>query len=151
MTVSRIELIAGAGLILITAVGVARIAMPDRPPLRRLSIEGLSIPSETIGTGQTLVREAQWRSTADVYVMGWSYSASPATSEVRLEHGSTILFFVPRGQATPLNPTLLPSGTGYRLPANEPLTLRMTSVNTGPAGETNGVRALIYFVPVAGN
>lgn len=153
MTVTRTELLAGAALLLLAAVAAARIAMVDRPPLRPLSIEGISIPSEAVATGQTVVREAQWRAPEDVYVMGWSFSlGSPAAvAEVVLKHGDTVLFMGPHGQSPGQNPAFLPPGTGYRLPANEALTLRLTIQNTGPPGPTFGARCLVYFVPVAGN
>jgi len=153
VTVTRTELVAGAALLLITAVAAVRIAMVDRPPLRPLSVEGLAIPAEAIGSGQTLVRETQWRAPADVYVMGWSYSlGAPAiVAEIVLKHGDTVLFVGPHGQSQAQNPGLLPAGTGYRLPGNEVLTLRLTIQNTGPPGQTFGDQALVYFVPVAGN
>jgi hypothetical protein len=153
VTVTRTELVAGVALLLITAVAAVRIAMVDRPPLRPLSVEGIAIPGEAIASGQTLVREAQWRAPADVYVMGWSYSlgAPAVVSDVVLKHGETVLFVGPHGQSPAQNPGLLPAGTGYRLPANDVLTLRLTIVNTGPPGQTSGSRVLVYFVPVAGN
>ena len=153
MTVSRRELLAGAALLLLVAVAAVRIAMVDRPPLRPLSVEGITIPSEPIAGGQTIVREAQWHSPSDVYVMGWSYrlGAPTTTLEMTLRHRDTVLFLGPRGLGTAQNPVLLPPGTGYRLPANEPLTLRVSVTNSGPAGETAGTEALVYFVPVQGN
>jgi len=153
VTVSRRELLAGAALLLLAAVAAVRIAMVDRPPLRPLSVEGMVIPSEPIASGQRIVREAQWHSPSDVYVMGWSYrlGAPTATLEVTLRHGDTVLFLGPRGPGTAQNPMMLPPGTGYRLPANESLILRVTIVNSGPAGETSGTQALVYFVPVEGN
>lgn len=153
MNVTRTELVAGGALLLIGAVAAVRMAMVDRPPLRPLSIEGISIPSEPIAAGQTIVREAQWRTPSDVYVMGWGFSlGSPGVvAEFVLKHGDTVLFIGPHGQSPAQNPTFLPPGTGYRLPANEALTLRLTLQNTGPPGTTFGARALVYFVPVAGN
>ncbi|HET8645640.1 MAG TPA: hypothetical protein VFO85_09145 [Vicinamibacteria bacterium] len=150
---SRLELLAGAGFILLLAVGVMRAAMPERAPLRAVSVEGIDIPSEAIGSGDTLTREKEWRAPADVYILGWSYSLGPLQSspELLLRHGQTVVFLGPRGGAATGNPAFLQSGLGYRLPANEPLTLRLTVTNTGPQGETQGARALIYFVPVAGN
>ena len=42
-------------------------------------------------------------------------------------------------------------GAGYRLPAGEPLTMRLRMTNRGTAGETQGAAALVYFLPAAGN
>lgn len=150
--VSRLELLAGAGFVLLLAVGVLRIATPGRDALRPVSIQGVEIPSEPIASGQALMREREWRPGTDVYVVGWNYSLGSlhAAPELLLRHGDTVLFLGPKGGAGTENTAFLP-GLGYRLQANEPLTLRLTITNTGPAGETQGARALVYFVPVAGN
>ena len=39
----------------------------------------------------------------------------------------------------------------YRFKPGQALTLRYRLVNMGPAGETKGAGALVYFVPVEGN
>jgi hypothetical protein len=150
---SRFELLGGAGFLLLLSVGVVRMVTPGREPLRPVSIEGIEIPSEPIATGQRLVREKEWRPPTEVYVVGWSYSlgSSHAEPELTLLHGQTVLFYGPRAGASTQNPAFLDAGLGYRLQANQPLTLRFAITNTGPPGHTLGVRALVYFVPVAGN
>jgi hypothetical protein len=151
--ISRVELFAGAGFVLLLAVGVLRMGVPDRHAMRPVSVEGIDIPTEPIASGQVLTREKDWRPSVDVYVVGWSYSvgALQAAPDVLLRHGQTVLFFGPRGGAATQNPAFLDAGLGYRLPAGEPLTLQLSMANSGPPGETAGVRALVYFVPVAGN
>jgi hypothetical protein len=49
----------GAGLLLL-AVALVRLAVPDRARLRSVSIEAMDIASEPIGQGQTVDREATW-------------------------------------------------------------------------------------------
>ena len=151
--ISRIELLAGAGFVLLLAVGVVRIATPARPPLRPVSVEGIEIAPEPIATGQRLVREKEWRPPADVYVVGWSYSLGSPHSEpeLLLLHRDTVLFYGPRGGSVTQNPAFFDGGLGYRLQANEPLTLRLALTNTGAPGNTLGAKALIYFVPAEGN
>ena len=151
--VTRVELLAGAGFLLLLAVGVIRVATPGQPPLRAVSIQGMEIMPEPIGTGQRLVRETEWKPPADVYIVGWSYSLGSPHSEpeLMLLHGQTVLFYGPRAGAVTQNPAFLDAGFGYRLQANQPLTLRLAMINTGPPGDTLGARALIYFVPVSGN
>ena len=151
--VTRVELLAGAGFVLLLAVGVMRILTPTQQPLRPVSIEGIEIPTEPIATGQRVIREKEWRHEADIYVLGWSFSlGSPHSApELLLLHRDTVLFYGPRGGAAAQNPAFLDAGLGYRLRANEPLTLRLAMTNTGAPGQTLGARALIYFVPAAGN
>jgi hypothetical protein len=153
MRVTRVELLAGAGFVLLLAVGVLRMVTPTRTPLRPVSIQGIEIAPEAIATGQRLVREKEWRPGADIYVVGWSYSLGSPHSEpeVMLLHGDTVLFYGPRAGSVTQNPAFLDAGLGYRLQANQPLTLRLTMTNTGPPGNTLGARALVYFVPVEGN
>lgn len=153
MALSRLELGAGAALMLILGAGLTRAAMPSRPGLRALSIEGIHIASEPIATGQTISREAEWRPPADVYVVGWSYTAgSPGGSpQMLLRHGDTVLFYGSAGGSNSPNPAFYPEGSGYRLQAHEPLTLRLKMANTGPPGQTAGADALVFFVPVEGN
>jgi hypothetical protein len=140
-------------MLLLVGAGLTRVATRDRPGMRPLSIEGIQIASEPIGTGQTIAREKEWRPPADVYVVGWSYSAgSPGGSpQMLLRHGGTVLFYGSYGGANSPNPAFYPEGHGYRVPAGEAVTLRLKMANTGPPGQTSGAEALVYFVPVEGN
>jgi hypothetical protein len=45
----------------------------------------------------------------------------------------------------------LPAGSGFLVRKGQTLTMRYRLVNNGPATETRGASALVYFVPVAGN
>jgi hypothetical protein len=150
---TRLELAVGAVAVFLGGAGVARLAMPVRVPIRSLSIEGLHIASEPIAQGQTLVQESTWKSNADVFVTGWSYSvgAVGANPELQLLHRDTVLFFSQRGGAQGANPAFFSEGAGYRLLAGEPLTLRLKVTNRGAAGDTQGADALVYFLPVAAN
>lgn len=149
MLLSRLEVIGGACCLLLAGAGLARVAMPSRPPLRALSIEGLHIASEPIAKGQTIVREQTWKPTADVYLIGWTYSIGGlgAGPELLLLHGDTVLFFGPKGGAGASNPAFYAEGAGFLVQANEAVTLRLKITNQGAAGETHGAQALIYFVP----
>jgi hypothetical protein len=153
MPLTRLELAAGAGMLLLVGAGLTRVATRNRPGLRPLSIEGVQIASEPIGTGQTIVREQHWRPPADVYVLGWAYSIGNvgASPELLLLHKETVLFFGAKGAVPASNPAFYGEGAGYRVPAGEAVTLRLTMTNTGAPGQTRGAEALLYFVPVEGN
>lgn len=154
MALSRVELIAGVAAAFLCGAGASRLALPRQATMRPLSIEGLHIKSEPIASGQTLSREAAWTCPTDVYVIGWSYNvgAIGANPELFLMHRDTVLFFGQRGGGAPgANPAFYREGAGYRLPAGEPLSLRLTMTNRGAPGDTQGAAALVYFVPVAGN
>lgn len=154
VTLSRRELIFWGGGLLLLAVAIVRTAVPDRSRLRPLSVEGLNIPAETVGTGQTIMRDKTWSPPADIYVMGWNYRVGSAAlgSELVLYSGDVQLFNAHYGDAmTPANPAFFPSGSGYLLRKGETLTLRYTIRNTGPPGQSQGAGALVYFVPVEGN
>jgi hypothetical protein len=153
MNVSRTELLAGGGALLLLATALVRLAVPDRSRMRRLSVEGIDIASAPIRGGQTVVSERQWNPPEDVYVVGWNYhvGAPAADPELLLLDGTTALFMGVKGQNTPLNPSFYQGGTGYLLLKGRPLTLRLKVSNTGPDGHTLGARALVYFLPVAGN
>lgn len=141
----------GAGL-LVLAVALVRLAVPDRARLRPLSVEGIDIPSEPVAQGQTIERRATWSPPDDVYLLGWDYDlASGASPRLRLLHGDTRLFMVGGDAGAGSGHALFPTGAGYRVRKGETLTLVFSVTNLGPPGESRGASALLYFVPVAGN
>jgi hypothetical protein len=150
--VTRTEALIGAGCLLLLAVGVVRLAIPDRSRMRPLSLQGFDIPSEPIEHGQTKERERVWQPPDDIYVVGWNPWVGAASSggEVTLLAAGVRLFFFAQSEGA-ANQTAYPGGTGYLLRKGQPLTLRYRLVNMGPAGETKGAGALVYFVPVDGN
>jgi hypothetical protein len=146
------DLVFAAAVLLLLAVAVVRLAVPDRARMRRLSVEGLDIVSEPIGQGQTVTREKTWKAPDDIYVVGWNYSigAPGAWPEITLVAGDVRLFVV-RGSEQPPNPSFFQSGTAFLVRKGEPVTLRFRLTNAGAPGETHGASALVYFVPVEGN
>lgn len=152
LQITRNEALIGAACLLLLAVGIVRLAVPDRSRMRALSLQGFEIPSERIDQGQALQRERVWEPPDDVYVVGWSpwIGAASSGGDLTLSAGGVQLFyFVQRDGAA--NNTMYPGGTGYLLRKGQRLTLRYRLVNLGPAGETKGAGALVYFVPVEGN
>jgi len=149
---TRNEALVGAGCLLLLAVGVVRLAVPDRSRIRAVSLQGFDIGSEPIDHGQTLQREKTWQSPDDVYVLGWNpwVGAESSGGELTLMAAGVRLFFFAQGGAA-ANHAVFPGGTGYLLRKGQALTLRYRLVNMGPAGETKGAGALVYFVPVEGN
>ena len=149
---TRNEALVAAGCLLLLAVGVVRLAVPDRSRLRPLSLQGFDVSSERIDHGQVLERERVWQPPDDVYVVGWNpwVGAAASGGELTLFAGGVRLFFFVQGDSA-ANHTVYPAGTGYLLRKGEKLTLRYRLVNMGPAGETKGAGALVYFVPVEGN
>ena len=149
---TRNEALIAAGCLLLLAVGVVRLAVPDRSRMRALSLQGFDIPSEPIDHGQIPQRERVWEPPDDVYVVGWNpwVGAAHSGGEMTLFAAGVRLFFFVQGDSA-ANHTVYPAGTGYLLRRGEKLTLRYRLVNMGPAGETRGAGALIYFVPVQGN
>jgi hypothetical protein len=149
---TRNEALVGAGCLLLLAVGVVRLAVPDRSRIRPLSLQGFDIASERIDQGQTLQREKVWQPPDDVYIVGWNPWVGAASSggELTLLAAGVRLFFFVQGDAA-ANHTVYPAGTGYLLRKGQALTLRYRLVNMGPAGETKGAGALVYFVPLEGN
>ncbi|MET0555185.1 MAG: hypothetical protein ABW221_19235 [Vicinamibacteria bacterium] len=140
----------GAGLLLL-AVALVRLAVPDRARLRSVSIEAMDIASEPIGQGQTIERQATWNPPDDVYLLGWNYEVDTrAAPSLRLLHGNTRLFMVGGSSAT-TDVAAFPGGTGFRVRKGEKLTLTFSLTNGGPPGETHGASVLLYFVPVEGN
>jgi hypothetical protein len=150
---SRNEALVGASCLLLLAVGVVRLAVPDRSRMRALSLQGFDIPSERVEQGQTLERERVWEPPDDVYVVGWNPWVGAATSggQLTLLAGGVRLFYFVQREGAANTHTVYPGGTGYLLRKGERLTLRYRLSNLGPAGETKGAGALVYFVPVQGN
>jgi len=149
---TRKEALVAAGCLLLLAVGVVRLAVPDRSRIRALSLQGIDISSERIEQGQVLQRERIWQPPDDIYVLGWNpwVGAAASAGELTLYASGVRLFYFVQGDAA-ANHTSYPAGTGYLLRKGEKLTLRYRLVNLGPAGETKGAGALVYFVPVEGN
>jgi len=152
LRLTRNEAVVGAASLLLLAVGVVRLAVPDRSRMRPLSLQGFDIPSERIDHGQILERERVWEPPDDVYVVGWNpwVGAESSGGELTLFAGGTRLFYFVQREST-ANHTVYPGGTGYLLRKGERLRLRYRLVNLGPAAETKGAGALVYFVPVEGN
>ena len=140
----------GAGVLLL-AVALVRLAVPDRARMRPVSIEAIDIPTEPIASGQTIERQATWNPPDDVYLLGWNYDVETrAAPTLRLLHGNTRLFMV-AGAGGSTDHSFFPAGAGYRVRKGETLTLTFRVTNGGPPGETHGAGALLYFVPVEGN
>jgi hypothetical protein len=153
VSLSRREAALWAGSLLLLAVAVVRLAVPDRSRIRAVSVEGFDIPSEPIAQDQTIIREKTWEPPADVYVLGWNprVGAAHSRSELVLLDGDVRLFGFLEGAAVTLNQGALPGGTGYLLRKGRRLTVSLRITNTGPASITGGASALVYFVPVEGN
>lgn len=158
------DLLIGGAILLLLAVALVRMAVPDRSRIRPISIEGFEIKSERIDPGQTVTRELPWSPPDDVYVMGWNpYLSAPSDAK----YDADIILYHPERQTTVFitgyrvtPPTStdawrfysLPPHTGFRLQKGERLVLRYRLTNQGATSfETNGATALVYFVPVAGN
>jgi hypothetical protein len=149
---TRTEALVAAGGLLLLAVAVVRLAVPDRSRMRPLSLQGIDISSEKIDQGQTLERERVWHPPDDIYVVGWSpwVGAAQAGGELTLFAAGVQLFRFAQSDSA-ANDTAYPAGTGFLLRKGEGLTLRYRLENMGPPGETKGAGAIVYFVPVEGN
>jgi hypothetical protein len=147
-------LAAAAGLLLFAAA-VLRVVTPDRFPIRRVSIEGVTIPSQPIAQGETIDRTAEWWPPTDVYLLAWepTIGARGSGAELFLMVGETRVFGWQDGehQAVTLSTRETPAGTGYLLRRGEAAKVWLRMTNTGPPGITHGARAYVYFVPVEGN
>ena len=154
----------GAGALLLLAIAIVRLAVPDRSRLRPLSVEAVWIRSRAVPAGETIVGEEQWTPPADVYVVGWNpWLGMPANvgfeAKVMLytAEAKTTLFVAglqgfPPGTVDTWRPFALPQGTGYRCERGQPLTFRYEVTNRGGAAfETRGAGVILYFVPVQGN
>lgn len=141
-----------SGVVLLLAVAVVRLAVPDRSRIRPLSVTGLDVPSEPIAQGETITRERSFAAPADVYVVGWSYRIGAPTAGPELQLlCRDVRLFTARGTDALQNPAFFPAGTAFRVQRGESVTLRFRLSNAGPAGESHGASALVYFVPVMGN
>ncbi len=148
----RHEKALAAALTLLFAVAIVRTAIPDRSRLRPISVEGIDIPSETIGEGQRVVRDKTWSPPTDVYLLGWNYriGAEALGSDLVLLVDDVRLFHVRKGDYA-ANPTFFQNGSAYRIRKGQTVKLLYAVMNTGPAGETRGAGALLYFVEAEGN
>jgi hypothetical protein len=156
------DLLLAAGALLLLAVGLVRLAVPDRSRLRPLSIDAIDFKSEKLDPGQTITREASWSPPDDVFLLGWHpWIAAPTDMRFDVEmvafEGATRVLFVaqnvtPPGIVAPWPPQVLPQGSGFRVRKGRPLSVRFRMVNAGTVPfETGGATALLYFVPVDGN
>jgi hypothetical protein len=150
--VRRQDLVIGSAVAVLLAVAILRTAVPDRARLRGLSIQGMDIPSETIAAGERVVRETTWSPPSEIYILGWNYriGAEALGADLVLMVDDARVFHMRRGD-TAANPAFFPTGGAYRVRKNQKVKLLYAITNTGPAGETRGAGALVYFVPVEGN
>jgi hypothetical protein len=144
------ELLLGAGILLLLAVGLCRAIGPGHPHMQPVSVQGLDLPSQNVDPGQTVTREVTWEPPDDVYLIGWLPRAGvlDAESELMLRVGDVRIFDT-RGPG--LAGAFFPAGSGYVVRKGQRLTLRSTISHSGTATESRGAQVLIYFVPVAGN
>ena len=144
------DVLLAAGLLLLIAVGLIRVAGSDRARMRPVSVEAIEVPSEMVAQGQTVTREASWDPPDDVYLIGWlpTVGAPEAQPELLLRLGQIRLLDARGFQALP---TFFPAGSGYVVRKGQRLTLTFSLTNSGPAAESRGAWVLLYFVPVAGN
>jgi hypothetical protein len=154
MEVKGREVAIAAGLAVLLAVAILRTVMvPDRARLRPVSVEGLEIQTEPIAQGQRISREKAWSPPADIYLLGWNYriGASAAGIDLVLLVNDVSIFHVRTGDVGGANPAFLSAGAAYRVRPVDKVRLLYVVTNTGPAGETRGAGALVYFVPAEGN
>jgi hypothetical protein len=132
-------------------IGILRVLSPGASATRRISVEAITIPSVSIKSDASLEQSTSWTAPDDVYVVGWAptVGAPAAHPEVHLLAGDTTIFSDRSATVEGLRPTFLPSGTGFLVRKGETLRLQQKMKNSGPDGETQGARALIYFHPVA--
>jgi hypothetical protein len=161
---NRRDMILAGGALLLLAVAIVRVAVPDRSRLRPLSVEAFEVRSAEVAPGATVVREVEWSPSADVYVMGWNpwVGLPPGVSfdndlMIYQADTNTTLFVMGQRGSTPgvidtWREVDLPAGTGYLVRRGHPLKLRYRVTNVGTAPfEVRGVTALLYFVPAEGN
>lgn len=123
--------------------------MPNHETVRRVSVEGLAIPSSEIPTGTTFDRSVTWDPPTDVLVVGWIYQLGSTAGTLYLQEGETVIL-----SASPRHPTENPAevpGGGFLVRKGQPLALRFVVPNTGPAGTSGETWARVYFVPAEGN
>lgn len=151
----RSELAFAAGVVLLLAIAIVRLAVPDRSRLRALSVEAIQIPSEPIKQGESLERLFEWLPPADVYVVGWGPRANAKNSGAEMTLFTPgpppMLLFDYAEDGRPNRNEYAAPGTGFMVQKGTPVKLRFRLNNSGPDTMTLGGVALIYFVPVAGN
>lgn len=151
----RSELVIGAVGLLLVAVAVVRLAVPDRSRLRPLSVEAIQIPSEPIKNGQSIERSFEWIPPDDVYVVGWGPRANAKNSGAEMTLFTPgpppMLLFDYAEDGRPNRNEYAAPGTGFLVKKGGVLKVRYRINNGGPDSMTLGGVALIYFVPVAGN
>lgn len=161
---SRRNVVMGAAALLLLAVAIVRLAVPDRSRIRPLSIEAFQVSTDKLDPGQTVTHESPWVPPTDIYVLGWNpWIGAPSgvglDADLMLYHGEskTTIFVMgqrihPPGTVDAWRSFGLPPGTGYRARKGQTLTFRYRITNRGNASfQTGGATALIYFVPVEGN
>jgi len=161
---SRRDLFMASGAMLLLAVAIVRLAVPERSRIRPLSIEAFEVPGEMVEPAQTVTQEAPWAPPTDVYVMGWnpwigapSAVAYDADLQVYLpSEKATVFIFgqrvTPPGTVDAWRSFSLPPGTGYKVLKGQKLSFRYRLTNMGKDSfDTRGAAALLYFVPVEGN
>src|SRR5687767_5655405 len=114
------------GSILLLAVAILRVAIPDRARLRSLSVEGCFAPSVNLEPGDRLIREAEWKPPDDIYVVGWhAWRKMPPGVVYRSElmlydraTQATLFLLTAAGTGTGEEKDgasgTMPAGTGYR-------------------------------------
>lgn len=151
----RSELAAAAAGILLLAVAVVRMAVPDRSRLRSLSVEAIQIPSEPVKHDQSIERTFEWLPPEDVYIVGWGPRANAKNSGAEMTLFTpgppAMLLFDYAEDGRPNRNEYAAPGTGFFVKKGSTVKLRFRLNNGGPDSQTLGGVALIYFVPVAGN
>ena len=151
----RSELVIIGSGILLLAVALVRLAMPDRSRLRVLSVEAIQIPSEPIKNGQSIERSFEWLPPEDVFVVGWGPRANAKNSGAELTLFTPgpppMLLFDYAEDGRPNRNEYAAPGTGFLVKKGSVVKLRFRLNNGGPDSMTLGGVALIYFVPAAGN
>ena len=153
MHLGRNDIGLGIALAWLAAATLVWVGTPDRSRMRPVSIEAMTLPSQKIGTSETVKLETDWaHPQGDVYVVGWSthIPAPPAVVSLIAPPGETVIFRAVGGSSE-IKPQFFPGSSGFLLKRGEQLRALYTVTNTGPAGETHGAIVLIYFVPAHGN
>jgi hypothetical protein len=131
------------------AFGVFRLLSAGGQTTRKISVDAVIIASAPIKRDESLEQVASWIAPDDVYVVGWAptVGAPTASPEIHLLSGSTTIFSDRSSTLEGLRPVFFPSGSGFLVRKGESLSLQLRMKNSGPDGETQGARALIYFHP----
>jgi hypothetical protein len=161
---TRRDLFMAAGALLLLAIAIVRLAVPERSRIRPLSIEAFEVEGQPIEPSETVIKETPWTPPTDVYVMGWnpwigapSNVAYDADLQVYLpDERETIFIFgqrvTPPGTVDAWRSFSLPQGTGYKVLKGQKLAFRYRITNfDSESFDTRGAASLLYFVPVEGN